>query len=113
MSEDNLVTRVLQQGSELVKRKLKACEVHRDSTKSLDYDCYIKDKEPICESDHKISRFVKECYDLQEKLEIAVKALEFYATGNHYEDDRTYDYYRILDYGETAEEALAKIKEIK
>lgn len=55
----------------------------------------------------------KKVEELQEKLEIAVKALEFYDAGNHYEDDRAYDYYRILDYGETAQEALAKIKEIK
>lgn len=50
---------------------------------------------------------------LQEKLEIAVKALKFYAVGNHYEDNRAYDYYRVLEHGETAEKALAKIKEIK
>lgn len=51
--------------------------------------------------------------ELEKKLEIAVKALKFYAVGNHYEDDRAYDYYRILEYGETAEKALAKISEVK
>lgn len=55
----------------------------------------------------------KKIEELQEKLDVAVKALKFYAMGNHYEDDRAYDYYRILDYGETAQEALEKIKEIK
>lgn len=51
--------------------------------------------------------------ELEKKLEIAVKALKFYAVGNHYEDDRAYDYYRILEYGETAEKALAKISEVE
>lgn len=73
MSEDNFVSRVLQQSRELVERKFKACEIYRDSTKPLSDDCYIK--EPICEVDSELSRFVKEHYALQEKLVIAVKAI--------------------------------------
>lgn len=51
--------------------------------------------------------------DREIELEVAIKALKFYAMGNHYEDDRAYDCYRILDYGEKAQEALEKIEEIK
>lgn len=127
MSEDNLVSRVLQQSHELVERKLKACEIYRDSTKPLSDDCYIK--EPICEVDPELSRFVKEHCALQEKLEIAVKALEKYADEFNWCDSKVklgIDGFGIKskevslpkscyhDYGfEEAQEALEKIKRIK
>ena len=116
MSEDNLVSRVLQQYPELVKRKLKACEIHRDSTKPLNWDCYIKT--PIWEIDPELLRFVKEHCALQAKLDIAVKALEEYARPRNWNDielgDEEYFAAQFKNKGyKTAQEALAKIKEIK
>ncbi len=124
MSEDNLVSRVLQQSPELVKRKLKACEVRMDNTKPLNWDCYIK--MPICEVDPQLMRFVKEHCALQAKLDIAIEALEKYALQSHWWDCED-KIKRVLTNGngtvsegcfgekgyKLAQEALAKIKEIK
>lgn len=92
MTTDNLILRVLQQGSELVKLKLKACELHKDSGKELNTKCY---SEYNAEPNQEITKIVHNYLIMQKKLDIAIKALE-HNQKNH-----------------VAKEALEKIKEIK
>ena len=72
--------------------------------KDLCENCAFKNK---CEK-------YKHCTELEKKLEIAVKALEKYADDNNWIDDLGYGYNNKFTEGsDVAQEALAKIKEIK
>lgn len=70
--------------------------------------------------DKNVSDITTENEKLQEKLDIAVKALEFYADESHFSDknygingENEYWYEGNVEDGSKAQKALEKIKEIK
>lgn len=146
MSKDDLISLVLQKDSELVKCKLKSCELYNNLTipiKEFPYSTKLnedlpvkftfkfKDGQEAVFNDYKgmqdfldkmenVHKLEKENKVLQEKLDIAVKALEEYARDDFWDNCKetwsgTLVHKGLLqkDGYLSAKQALAKIKEIK